>query len=130
MLPEPASHLSLATVDGASVAASDRPDAEVLREQMDALSLEQALIDAEVANARVVDLTARLVESNRRVTELTAQISELRSDAVRIQAEAGAEVDAVHAEMAAHDAYLNEQRSSQAYRWAAKVWNLRNALRT
>jgi chromosome segregation ATPase len=38
-----------------------------LRSEIDALSLGQALVDFELANARVLDLTARLVEANERV---------------------------------------------------------------
>ncbi len=46
-----------------------RPGAtgEALTRQIDALSLAQALVDFEMANARVLDLTARLVEANERV---------------------------------------------------------------
>jgi chromosome segregation ATPase len=38
-----------------------------LKAEIDALSLGQALVDFELANARVLDLTARLVEANERV---------------------------------------------------------------
>jgi chromosome segregation ATPase len=38
-----------------------------LKVEIDALSLNQALVDFELANARVLDLTARLVEANERV---------------------------------------------------------------
>ncbi len=38
-----------------------------LQTEIDALSLGQALVDFELANARVLDLTARLVEANQRV---------------------------------------------------------------
>jgi hypothetical protein len=123
---EPTPHLSLATVDGSRVGA----DAEELGRRLDAVNLEQALIDVEIANARVLDLTARLVESNRRVLELQVQLDEARTESRRVVAEAEAVVDSAHSEMAAHDAYLEQQRSSTAYRWAAKVWNLRNALRS
>ncbi len=40
---------------------------EELQQRIDALSLGQALVDFEMANARVLDLTARLVEANERV---------------------------------------------------------------
>ncbi len=126
MPAEPTPHLSLATVDGSRVGVSQAD----LERRLDAVSLDQALIDVEIANARVVDLTARLVESDRRVSELQTQLDELRAEARRVNAEAEATVGAVRAEMAAHDAYLAEQRSSGAYRWAAKIWNVRNALRS
>ena len=46
--------------------------------KMDQLSVEQALRDFEVANARVVDLTRRLVESNEQIRQLEDRISSLR----------------------------------------------------
>ncbi len=125
----PASPVTLSVVAAPTGDHAADQQAELER-RLDAVSLEQALIDVEIANGRVVDLTARLVESDRRVRELQEQLDELRADNRRVAAEAAATVEAVHAEMAAHDQYLAQQRSSTAYRWAAKVWNLRNALRT
>lgn len=81
-----------------------------LQEEMDALSLEQALLDFEVANARVLDLTQRLLEA-------TATIAELRTELQRIQIE--------HAQLKSeHD----QMRSSRAFRTAERVWALRNAV--
>lgn len=48
--------------------------------KLDEISLAQALIDFEVANARVVDLTARLVEAHRRQAELANELEELRRE--------------------------------------------------
>ena len=45
-----------------------------LEREMDRLSLEQALRDFEIANARAVDLTKRLIEANQQIKDLTAQI--------------------------------------------------------
>lgn len=118
----------LALVTPSVDAAAAGPEAS-LQQSLDRLSLTQALLDVEVANARVLDLTARLVEANRRADALRVDVDAARSEAAQVRAQADAEVAQVRAEMAAHQAYLDEQRSSNAYRWAAKVWNLRNALR-
>lgn len=83
---------------------------EDLAAEMDRLSLHQALLDAEVANARAADLVQRLVEATGQITSL--------------QAELAAETQA-HAELRArHEA----MRASQAYRMAERVWSVRNAL--
>ena len=44
---------------------------------MDALSLEQALLDTELANVRVIDLTRRLQEANAEVHRLRTQLDDL-----------------------------------------------------
>lgn len=46
---------------------------------IDRLSLEQALIDVEVANARVIDLTARLAESHAEAQQLRQQVLDAAS---------------------------------------------------
>ncbi len=93
----------------------DKPPANAgageLTDQMDALSLHQALIDFEVANARTRDLTQRLVElaaDNRRLEEELAEVRE---------------------EFARERALWTEVRGSQAFRLASRIWNLRNALK-
>ena len=48
---------------------SQPTDDAALREEIDRLSLEQALRDFEVANARVVDLTQRLISANDKVVD-------------------------------------------------------------
>lgn len=52
---------------------------EELRKTIDALSLAQALVDFEMANARVLDLTARLVEANERVRRFGREADAARS---------------------------------------------------
>lgn len=42
--------------------------------QLDSLSLEQALLDFERANARVIDLTRRLLEASDELVELKAKL--------------------------------------------------------
>jgi len=46
--------------------------------ELDQLSLEQALIDFEVANRRVIDLTQRLLKAERALRELKAESIGLR----------------------------------------------------
>jgi hypothetical protein len=78
---------------------------------LDALSLDQALLDVEIANARVADLTQRLLEAGEQIRALTV---------------------ALDAERAAHGASvarLAEMESSQAYRTALKLRSARSALR-
>lgn len=45
-----------------------------LDSQLDTLSLEQALLDFERANARVIDLTNRLLEASDELIELKAKL--------------------------------------------------------
>jgi hypothetical protein len=52
--------------------------AESFSERVDRLSLEQALVDFEVANARVLDLTHRLTELNRELLDLRSEHERLR----------------------------------------------------
>ncbi len=105
-------------------------DQQELSAQIDRLSLEQALLDVEVANARVLDLTARLVEANQRIATLSNDVDLLRQESAQVKVVAEVEVAAVRDEMLAQQAHLDAQRSSTAFRWAAKVWNLRNAIKS
>jgi chromosome segregation ATPase len=52
--------------------------ASELQQQIDALSLRQALVDFELANARVLDLTARLVEANERIRRFAREADAAR----------------------------------------------------
>jgi hypothetical protein len=63
-----------------------------LERQIDALSLNQALLDFELANARVLDLTARLVEANTRVMRHQGETDALRAEIAGFQAR----LDAAH----------------------------------
>jgi hypothetical protein len=82
-----------------------------ITEEMDHLSLEQALLDFEVANARVLDLTHRLIELGGVNNGLRAEIEQLRLELSAVRS--------VHEQM----------KSSAAFRIADKVWTIRNALR-
>ena len=90
------------------------PDGDDLRRQMDELSLTQALLDFEMANARVLDLTARLVEANGRVLGLQAE-----ADAARRT------IDEVRGSLAAKEAELAELKSSRAFKLAERIQTLR-----
>jgi len=86
--------------------AESRPTVDVLStEEMDRLNLEQALIDFEIANARVVDLTGR-------VTALTSEVLKLRSELGMVKLRVGQ----AEAEAAAAANHLAEIRSSLAFR--------------
>jgi hypothetical protein len=120
----------------ALVTASTPARQAAVASQLDRLSLEQALLDVEVANARVIDLTSRLVEANQRATALREELDAARGALVASDAQieakrtlANEELLAKEAQLAAQQAHLEAQKASTAYRWAAKVWNLRNAIR-
>lgn len=81
-----------------------------LEKELDGLSLQQALLDFEVANARVMDLTQRLVEATATITDFRSELEQLRIE--------HAELRAIHQRM----------QSSHAYRLADRIWNVRNAL--
>jgi chromosome segregation ATPase len=99
-----------------------------LERQIDALSLNQALLDFELANARVLDLTARLVEANTRVMRYQSETDALRADLAGFQARLDAAhsavttsaqtTEAAQAEVAAAGV---EVLSAQAERDAAKT---------
>lgn len=82
-----------------------------LDKELDNLSLTQALRDFEIANARVVDLTQRLVEANATITDLRAEIDVARAEMKDLEQR--------------HEAMVH----STAFRIASKLWAVRNALR-
>lgn len=86
------------------------PNGGTLQTEIDHLLLQQVLVDFEVANARVLDLTRRVMESHAEVAELRAALDRQRAEHV--------EFVRVHEAM----------KSSQAFRLAAKIWALRNAV--
>ena len=56
------------------------------RAALDALNLEQALRDFEIANRRVVDLTQRLLDAGDEIRALRTELELLRIDHARLQA--------------------------------------------
>ncbi|OBU66950.1 hypothetical protein A9K58_10915 [Stenotrophomonas maltophilia] len=52
---------------------------------LDDISLEQALIDFEVANARVMDLTSRLTSMSRELIQARTELERLRIGGAQVQ---------------------------------------------
>lgn len=78
--------------------------------EMDRLSLVQALRDVEVANARVTDLTRRLIGAGDELLAARRELDVLRRE---------------------HDEFrstVDQMRSSRAFRLANRIWAVRNAL--
>jgi predicted nucleic acid-binding Zn-ribbon protein len=72
-----------------SSTAGEAGSAEIERE-LDRLSLEQALRDFEIANARAIDLTERLVDLSKEISTLREQVigAEARVESARLENEA------------------------------------------
>lgn len=81
---------------------------------MDRVSLEQALRDFEIANARVIDLTQRVITLTEQLRAAQHECEQLRI-----------EVRAARGEAAASEAI----RRSKAYRAAQQLGNLRAMIR-
>jgi len=54
---------------------------------LDRLSLEQALRDFEIANARTIDLTQRLIDASKEISRLRGQVVEAQEQAAATRAE-------------------------------------------
>lgn len=82
-----------------------------VEDELDRLSLEQALRDFEVANARAADLTERLIGVTKELAEAREELARVRADHEELQ--------------------LRHERmqSSAAFRLATRIWDIRNALR-
>lgn len=81
-----------------------------LERELDRLSLTQALRDFEVANARVVDLTQRLIAATNDLVAVRRELDMLR--------ETHEELRTTHEQM----------QRSRAFRLANRIWAIRNAL--
>jgi predicted nucleic acid-binding Zn-ribbon protein len=66
---------------------SNAPAPSGLARDVDRLSLEQALRDFEIANARAIDLTQRLVDLSKEVTRLREQVIDAQMQAAGARAE-------------------------------------------
>jgi len=86
-------------------------DAGSLEQELDRVSLTQALIDTEAATARVIDLTERLVDARTQINDLRKEMDTLRIEHHELRNE--------------HEA----MQHSAAFRLATSIWNIRNALR-
>ncbi len=105
---DPADRITTASNGAATDAASLEQE---LEQELDRVSLTQALIDTEAATARVIDLTERLVDARMQINALRKEM-----DALRIE----------------HHELRNEHEAMQqsaAFRLATSIWNIRNALR-
>lgn len=102
------------TVNGSSTAESG-PEAAGsptrLTQDLDRLSLVQALSDTEAATARVIDLTERLVDARQQITSLRGELERMRIEHHQYRAEEEA------------------MKASMAFRIASVIWNTRNAIR-
>lgn len=81
-----------------------------LDDQLDRLSLQRALVDFEVANARVIDLTHRYVEATEEIKQLRHDLETLKIEHARALAD------------------IDQMRGTRAYRTAERIWALRRAL--
>lgn len=81
-----------------------------LERRLDRLSLEQALLDVEVANARVVDLTQRLISAGHELVAVRRELEDLRREHEQLRS--------THEQM----------RRSKAFKLANRIWSIRNAL--
>ncbi len=100
-------------------ASADRAAADAqLESELDRLSLMQAVRDFEIANARVIDLTQRLISANQRIVELQKANDLSETTLVQLQS--------LHAELNGRHAEL---RGSRAYQLAQKAGALRSLLR-
>ena len=86
------------------------PSATELEQELDRLSLVEALRDFDVANARVVDLTHRLVSAGQELATARQELEALRRE--------NEELRATHEQM----------RRSRAFKLANRIWAIRNAL--
>jgi PhoPQ-activated pathogenicity-related protein len=83
---------------------------EALEKELDRLSLIQALVDTEMATARVIDLTERLVDAREQVVDLRSELEHQRIEYAQYRAE------------------QEQAKSSAAYRLASRIWAIRNAI--
>lgn len=87
-------------------------DAGALTAEMTSISLDQALRDFEVANARVLDLTARLVTTTQALAAAEEELARLRGASAGLEARVeGAEgaLAALHASRAVRAARLGSR---------------------
>lgn len=93
-------------------------DGTIGNEDVEQLNLEQALVDFEMANARVLDLTGRVTTMSAELLRLRAEIGDVRI----LESQARGEAEAVRNEN-------NEIKRSLAYRGLRILGNGRAALR-
>ena len=78
----------MSATEPSSVPATPASTGTGIAAEMDRLSLEQALLDTELANARVIDLTRRLQEAHAEVEQLRLQLDSIeRGELEKVKAE-------------------------------------------
>jgi hypothetical protein len=82
-----------------------------IQEELDRLSLHQALLDVEIANARVVDLTKRLLDLHDELARKTWELEALQAEHERLKAD------------------VTNLTTSRSYRLAVRLGELRRLLR-
>ena len=116
---EPVSGDGVEPVSGEGETGLSVTDHDALTRRLDSLSLRQALIDFELANARVLDLTARLIEVTNASVRRQAELDGLRQRVAMIESECAA-ADRRATESAVRVAALTTEiaaiRSSSTYR--------------
>lgn len=130
-LPHPANGHGIKSVRPypALLNASEDPDGAL---DLDAIALSQALIDFEVANARVLDLTQRLLESNESRVGAIQELEVAKKRLIGLQAQ----YDALAAErdsLAEKHRLLNDEYhrllSTKAYRVVRGIWSIRRVVK-
>jgi hypothetical protein len=91
------------------------PENVELAKALDEVSLEQALLDVDIANARVMDLTSRLVSAR-------AEVAEARTSY-------GGELEFLRGRVADLEAQLEAIRSSRSYALVRQLAKLRSLLK-
>ncbi len=129
--PDPTDAID-ATLGGEPTDATERTMAASSRNELvrrlDALSLRQALIDFELANARVLDLTARLVEATNASVRRQAELDALHATISGVRTELAATVEKARVATAAAgvaQGALTAIESSPTYRVVRAVGRVR-----
>ena len=107
-------------------------DGLTLAQQIDQLSLTQALLDFEVANARVLDLTARVVDAGNASIRMQAEADAARAETAEFRvahASTRHELEMAALRAAAAEARVREIESSRSYRAARMLARVRRLLR-
>ena len=81
-----------------------------LTEDLDRLALTQALHDVDVANARVMDLTQRLIGAGRELAALREELASLQREHDDLRTRHG------------------QMQRSRAFKLANRIWAIRNAI--
>jgi hypothetical protein len=108
MMTMPESGDGVDAVDEVVAGSGPRDD---VAKALDEISLEQALVDVEVANARAIDLTSRLLSSRRELLAAKKEIADLREHVEELTA------------------HIESITGSPGYVWATRLSKLRRTPR-